>query len=399
MSVSDKIHDILFPQPPEDPALDLFNPSVEAELAPYLAQASLPPAARPLQQFQGWFKEYFTSGSSIITLKSAAAAASITERDNIALGLMNQCGDPLDTWSIPRPCLRVQGKRGTFKFEFNQLFMGDLLWLFYFERMGIQRMLGAILDDFVSKGRFPIRPQGISGLVLETLVREVKAGLSSTVRDRDTTYRRCLGWTSQAGAKLDNDAPKNTAFNLQFHRLVHLALGYYQEKRLAVAIQASANAGKPSVATLISLREAIGQLRKSFDPFKYGRNHTHTLSGIVWTLAGVDLIHRLRSELGIPTPYDQPEEIIPAAYELLVGKETTLSNRYTSHRDCAVAGRAILLDVQGLDFDSTVSLVDADLEDWLGEIEGMFELYRSAYRALTGTDLGASSTPAVAQAA
>jgi hypothetical protein len=175
-----------------------------------------------------------------------------------------------------------------------------------------------------------------------------------------------------------------------------LALGYYSEKRLAVAIQNSTtNAGKPSRATLVSIKETIGQLRKAFDPFKYGRNHTHTLSGIVWTLAGLELLLRLRAQLGVPEPFQTPDELIPAVYKLLIGTESQLQgNRYIAYRDSAEAGRAILLDVQGLDFEASGVLTDDDLAQWLDDVEGTFELFRSSQRVLTGVDLGVASQAA-----
>ena len=40
--------------------------------------------------------------------------------------------------------------------DIKRLFLGDLLWLFFFERMGIFKILGVILDDFATRGGFPI---------------------------------------------------------------------------------------------------------------------------------------------------------------------------------------------------------------------------------------------------
>jgi hypothetical protein len=393
VTVKDKLEKIYDKLMVDDGALDLFDPSVELLVAPFYE--SVRPRLNPVSEadvFVDKFAEYFSrKGMVEVTVQSGKVVAK-AERSAVPLLLPTDCGRPIDTWSIPRPCLSVSGKRGTYKIRFDQLFIGDLVWLYFHERMGIPRMVGALLDDFVTKGKFPLRPIGVEGLVLEGMVREVKAGLSSTVRERETSYRRCLGWSSEAGAKLDpSEAPMNDNFKLLFNRLISLALGYYNEKRLAVAIQNSTTtAGKPSRATLTSIKETIGQLRKAFDPFKYGRNHTHTLSGIVWTFAGLELLLRLRSQLGIPEPYQTPDELIPAAYQLLVGPDSNShGNRYTAHRDCAEAGRAILLDVQGLDFDQTsVPIGEPELAQWLDDAETAFELYRSAYRVLTGTDLG-----------
>lgn len=404
--LAQKLEHHLAVQVHDDGALDLFNPSVEAIIAPFYE--SIRPLCLPLSEadpLPDKFNEYFTRGRSVASASTPEGTILATQDPpDFPTGYLNDCRRPLLTWSIPRPCLRVQGKRGSFGLEFRQLFIGDLVWLFFHERMGVHRMIGAVLDDFVTRGRFPLRPSGVEGLVLEAMVREVKAGLSSTVRDRDTSYRRCLGWTSESGKGLENGTtPKNNAFNTLFHRLIQLALGYYREKRLAVAIQASAAAGVPSMATLTSIKEVIGQLRKAFDPFKYGRNHTHTLSGIVWTLGALELLMRLRSQLGIPEPYSRPDELVPAAYDLLVpGARPMQGNRYVAHRQCADAGRDILLDVQALDFETSAgpnTLDDADLEVWLTKVEPTFEIYRSAYRVLTGVDFGTDGVPAIEQAA
>lgn len=357
----------------DDPAWDFLNPAAQTLLLPFVE------VPRP-----HLFYEYFNY---------------VSRRERVSLE--GPCG-PVFTWPIPPDCPRVEGERGSFGLPFQQLFIGDLVWLFYHERMGVHRMLGALLDDFVTKGRFPIRPSGVSGLLLETMVRELKSGLSTTTRERCTSYARCLGWKGEACNKLEMEAPKNAAFNVQFHRLVYLALGYYQEKRLAVAIQNSTTAGKPSVATLTSIRDTIVLLRKSFDPFKYGRNHTHTLSGIVYTLSAFYLFAQLRSQLGIPEPYDREDELIPAVYDLLIpgGGASGDVNRFTTHRDCAEKGRNLLLDVQGMDFTALPPGVGAEdvVEAWLLQVESTFETYRTAYRALTGVDLGQSGASIEQQA-
>ncbi len=47
----------------------------------------------------------------------------------------------------------------------------------------------------------------ITALVLEVMVRQMKMGMSSTVRDRSCLYRTVLGWVSDPGA----DAPTTIA--------------------------------------------------------------------------------------------------------------------------------------------------------------------------------------------
>jgi hypothetical protein len=152
-----------------DHALDLFNPSADVMLASFIGNA----AQRP-------FAEYFRWRDSA--------------EDPTEFGLPRSPCGPRPQWPIPFPCVMVEGRRGSFDIQFNQLFAGDMLWLYWHEQMGVHRMIGAILDDFVSKGRFPIRPTKISGFVVETMVREVKSGLSSSrLRGRDDGARGEVG--------------------------------------------------------------------------------------------------------------------------------------------------------------------------------------------------------------
>jgi hypothetical protein len=103
--------------------------------------------------------------------------------------------------------------------------------------------------------------------------------------------------------------------------------------------------------------------------------------------------------LGIPLQYNSPHEYLPAAYDLLVLKRPVTqgeSNRYLLHRDAARSGRDLLLDMEVLDPDGS-SFADpgGDLEKWLNQVEAKVEGYRTAYRTLTGVDIGLSATPAI----
>ncbi len=285
----------------------------------------------------------------------------------------------------------------------KRLFIADLIWLFYFERMGIFKVLGAILDDYATKGKIPMSNDTRAALVMEAMVRQMKTGLSSTVRDRDSSYRRCLGWTSDVGRNLGSEARVNSAFNNLFHKFLQAALEYYKDRRLATAIQAQTSPGRASVATLITIGDTINVLKKAFDPFDYGRNYTNTLNGIVWVISAISLIRELRETLGIPREYDEPYEYIPAAYDLLVlNKSITASesNRYVLHRECAIDARDILLDIQALKSDDpSFAKQGGELEIWLDSVEDRVEGYRTAYRSLTGIDLGIQGTPSVEQQA
>ena len=243
----------------------------------------------------------------------------------------------------------------------KRLFIGDLVWLFYFERMGIFQILGVILDAFACNGRLPISNgstdpglrDDIVALVLEVMVRQTKMGMSSTVRDRGCSFQTALGWASSSARKLNLDTGVNTGFNALFQKFVFNTLEFYKDRRLAVAIRGSAApVAPPSVATLITISDTLDLLKKRFEAFDYGRNYYNALSGIVWVIAGMAVIRELRTTLGIPPAYDEPHEYIPAAYDLLVLKRPVTSgetNRYLVHKECAKNGRDILLDMQVID--------------------------------------------------
>ena len=281
----------------------------------------------------------------------------------------------------------------------KRLFIADLVWLYYFERMGIFKILGVILDDFATNGKIPMSNNTLSAFVMETMVRLMKNGLSSSVRDRDSSYRRCLGWTSDVGRKLESGAKVNVGFNNLFHKFIKAALDYYKDRRLATAIQSQTSPGKASVATLITIGDTMNVLKKAFDPFDYGRNYANTLNGIIWAIAGMALIRELRATLGIPTEYNEPYEYIPAAYDLLVSNKqiaTSESNRYVLHRECAIDARDMLLDIQVLKSDdSRFGSPGGELEIWLDAVEDRVEGYRTAYRSVTGIDLGEQGTSRV----
>lgn len=319
-------------------------------------------------------------------------------------------------WCLPPSCVTLAGKRHFYERDeiqtgkIRRLFVADLIWLFYFERMGLFKILGVILDDFATKGKIPISNGAVNpdnlkikddiiAIVLESMIRQTKMGLSSTVRDRDSSYRRCLGWTSDTGRKLGIDAVANSGFNSLFNKFIQNTLEFYKDKRLATAIQGiTTPVAKTSVATLLTISDTLDLLKKAFDPFDYGRNYSNTLNGIVWAIASMALIKELRTTLGIPTAYDKPYEYIPAAYDILVMKRPITpseTNRYTLHRECANDARDILLDLEVVDHQDTK--VGGELELWLSIIENKIEGYRTAYRSLTGVDLGAPGMQNVEQ--
>lgn len=294
---------------------------------------------------------------------------------------------------LPPSCIALGGIRGSAQHivaptgSIRGLFIGDLVWLFYFERMGIFQILGRLLDDYAYRGTYPTSNDTLSAVIMEAMVRQMKIGLASSVRDRATSYRRCLGWTSEAGRGLSIEGEVNTGFDKLFHKFIRVALDYYEAKRLAAAIQQTTTGGT-SAATRIALKETLVLLRRNMEMFEYGRNNYNTLNGIVYTIGALDLVRTLKDQIGIPSTYDEISEYIATAYSMLVqgGGEVSGStpNRYLLHLNCATSGRDLLLDIEVLDVNDMTAV-----SEWIDNeiVEERVENYRTAYREIAGSDL------------
>lgn len=359
-----------------------------------------------------YFDEYFRFRSSDIVLFANIGA---TDLDRGLVDCLNAHDEAWPPGCCLCPsCIELNGNRNPGPAgvtpSFRRLFIADLVWLYYFDRFGIFRILGVILDDFATTGRFPISNgsldpglrDDITALILEAMVRETKSGLSSGVRERESTYRRCLGWASASGRKLTIPSQVNTGFSTQFHRFIYHALEFFKDRRLAVAVRGVASpSAPPSAATLVTLSDTIDVLKKRFEVFDYGRNFFNTLNGIVWAIAAMSVVREIRTTLGIPPAYNEPHEYLSAAYDLLVARQAvtgTESNRYTLHRECARDARDILLDIEALNEQAAgFAEPGGELDRWLTQVEGRIEGYRTAYRALTSIDLGETRDAAVEQ--
>ena len=400
------------------PAVTVAFPPCSDEMLALIKTTGVPPGTK--DEVTKYFDEYFKFEDHIIlegNLTDHLDSALLSCMQGGGVILRRAHGNfqswPSDCCFCPT-CVTLKGNRNpsdkTLVPEIKRLFVGDLAWLFYFERMGIFQILGLILDAFACNGRLPISngsldagslKDDIVALVLEAMVRQTKTGMSSTVRDRACAYRTSLGWISDVGRKLNLDTEVSTGFNTLFHKFIYHALEFYKDKRLAVAIRGTAaSVAPPSVATLITISDTLDVLTKRFEAFSYGRNYSNTLSGIVWVIAGMSVVRELRTTLGIPPAFDDPHEYIPAAYDLLVLKRPVThgeTNRYTVHRECAKNARDILLDLE------VINHLDKNplgvLDNWLTQIEAKVEGYRTAYQTLTGVDLGASATPVIEQQA
>lgn len=317
-------------------------------------------------------------------------------------------------WCFPPTCVSLAGKRHLYAdvpvpadTKLRRLFIGDLVWLFYFERLGVLQILSRILDDYAFKGNYPISngslddvgsQDDVVAVVLEAMARQTETGGSSKRHDRHSSYQRGLGW------KLPWQTPgegyrTNTEFSHFFHQFIVQSLDFYNDKRLAVAIRSTASpTAQPSTETLTAISVTLGELKKTLERFHYGRTYNNTLSGIVWVLGGMALIGKLREDLGIPRAYGSPDEYIPAVYNRLFpeSKRKLETGSYENHKICAERGRDILLDIEMIDH--TDSDIGGELDLWLNIIESKVGAYRIAYKSLTGLDLGAKPTPLPEQA-
>jgi hypothetical protein len=192
-----------------------------------------------------YFNEYFKFRRHVILGQDKNTLQELLEQlaDNLDGSLLNclhgdiiahrdDVGQPshYDVWPshccLCRPCVTLDGNRNrppkqyTTVPSIRRLFIGDALWLCYFERMGIFQILGAILDAFASNGRLPISngsldpgvKDDIIALVLEIMVRQTKMGMSSDVRGRASMYRTSLGWVSEPTRRSIRDStPSSTS--------------------------------------------------------------------------------------------------------------------------------------------------------------------------------------------
>jgi hypothetical protein len=265
---------------------------------------------------------------------------------------------------------------------------GDLIWLYYHEEMGIFKIIGQLMDDVYRTGSLPIPNDSTAESIIDANIRQFRQGLASTLSDRESTYRRSLGWQSEDGKKLEMKSAMNENFKTAFHNFIQAALEYYNEKRVIASIQtASSGSTTAAISTIMSVRDTIESLRQSFDAFVYGRNVLHTAQGIINVIAGLFMIYHAREYVGVPTnKFESPEDFIPETIKRLniqFPNGNNNSNRYIIYRNAAEYGRDILLDIE-----SFANYYDtAELKVWLDAVEDKVESYRTAYRNISGVEL------------
>jgi hypothetical protein len=282
---------------------------------------------------------------------------------------------------------------------YNQLNFGSVIWLYYYERMGIFEILSALMNDYNYQGKLPISSKAENTTsennlryseLMETISAMYRTGIGSFLADRKALYQRVLG----VGYNPENEnanktvvTETNDAFMRNFNKVLDLMIDFYRDKQLAQAIRdTNTSAVRSSVATQTAIRDTLLVLQKNMEVFEYGRNRVNTFLGISTVFATICLLRMLKDEIGVPRQYNEPHEFIPAAYDILVKKRavtSTESNRFTIFDNCASYGFRLLTDIELINTNVLKAVaLNSTLDAWLNDIEGVVEGYNNARKSV-----------------
>jgi hypothetical protein len=278
-----------------------------------------------------------------------------------------------------RPSINI--KDVTSNYTLNQLGMGAVIWLYYYERMGIFKILGALLDDYNYKGKYTLKIKEPYAVLMEHVSLLFRKGEATTSRDRCGLFEKTIGATIENNFGMV--VTKNESFMKTFDEILKQALEHYSYRRLDNAIGSATGAARSSVATLTTIKDSLENLKSQFQPFYYGRNAINTFLGIVTVYATLCLVRLMKSDIGISNQYEKPQDFIPAAYDILVmGKPAVItdSNRFITYDNCASYGYRLLTDFELINTTlfNPSSNVDDPLNLWINSIEPLVEGYKKA---------------------
>lgn len=266
-------------------------------------------------------------------------------------------------------------------YSLSQLGMGSVIWLYYYEKMGIFKILGALLDDYSYKGKYTIKIKEPYAVLMEHISTLYRMGIASNLRDRVTLYEKTIGLSVENNYGMVTT--QNESFMKTFDGVLKQALEHYSYRRLDNAIGSATGAARSSVATLTTIKDSLENLKSQFQPFYYGRNAINTFLGIATVYATLCLVRLIKSDIGISNQYDKPQDFIPAAYDILVvGKApaNTDSNRFIIYDNCASYGYRLLTDFELVNTSlfNPSSNVDDPLNLWINNIEPLVEGYKKS---------------------
>ncbi len=87
-----------------------------------------------------------------------------------------------------RPTINI--KDVTSNYTLNRLGMGAVIWLYYYERMGIFKILGALLDELQLQRQIHAQDQGAYAVLMEHVSLLFRKGEATTSRDRWGLYEK-----------------------------------------------------------------------------------------------------------------------------------------------------------------------------------------------------------------
>ena len=272
--------------------------------------------------------------------------------------------------------------------KIRDIFAGDLAYVFYYERFGIFKILKAILDDAAYFGSLPISNGNLTSLIISVMEKQRKMGLEPSEADKEGCYIRVLGWKQpEIQRKLDEKKlVVGNGFNNLFHRLLIQQYRFMSEHQVATVV--GTGGALPPVQSVVEIANTVQLLQLALKSFDYGLVRDITLRSIVWILATIQLIYELKDVIGIPQTFNTHDQVLEAAYYRLVANQPMTpseSNRWVLCDQCAVSAQRIILDVPYLNASDP-----EEIRIWsrMSHVQNQFLLYRSAYRGLTGIDLG-----------
>jgi hypothetical protein len=270
-------------------------------------------------------------------------------------------------------------------YKLSQLGMGSVIWLYYYEKMGIFKILGALLDDYNYKGKYTIKIKESYAVLMEHISILYRMGVASNLRDRVTLFEKSIGLSVDNSYAMSTT--QNEGFMRTFDGILKQALEHYAYRRLDNAIGATTGVARSSVATLTTIKDSLENLKSQFQPYYYGRNTINTFLGITTVYATLCLVRLIKSDIGISNQYEKPQDFIPAAYDILVmGKPAvnTDSNRFIVYDNCASYGYRLLTDFELVDTSqfNPSSNLDDPLNLWINNIEPLVEGYKKAVSSI-----------------